>query len=265
MNLQTIVDLELAFKDVTFFDKGHSYKIGDEEGTSVSRIIKKYEPYFDADKLANIVAKRQGVLVEDVRHLWDFKREYACEKGTMVHNYIENYIFRKRTLLNKEGIRSFIKRYPENITEETFYNDTACHIKNFLEFYKWWSEDHILVKSEYVMGDKPSRICGTLDNLSYNFKEKCFVIFDYKTNKALTEKKSSDSMLGILKHLQSSHIVKYSLQLHLYSLLIERNTGLKINNCNIVWIGGSDYELIPTMDLRTEAESIINNHTMGIN
>ena len=180
--------------------------------------------------------------------------------------YIENYIFRKRTVLNKETIRSFIKRYPENITEEVFYTDVAGHIKNFLEFYNWWKEDHVLVKSEYVMGDKESLVCGTLDNLSYNFKENKFTIFDYKTNKNLTEKnKGNEYMLGILSHLPSTHLVKYSLQLHLYSLLIERNTGLKIKDCNIVWIGGSEFELISTLDLRKEAENIINNIITGIN
>ena len=41
----------------------------------------------------------------------------------------------------------------------------------FKEFYEWWKIDHILIKSEFVIGNS---ICGgiggTIDNLSYNTK-----------------------------------------------------------------------------------------------
>lgn len=260
MTLENIVELETKFSDIVFYDHDHSYRInGEPIGQSVSRVIKKYETPFDKDKLSQIVAKRQGILVEDVIQLWDFKREYACEKGTLIHGYIENFLFRKRVPLDKGVINRFVKKYPEYVTEEVFYEDMARYVKNFSDFYNWWKQEHVLVKSELVVGDKESTICGTMDNLSYNFKENYFCIFDYKSNKEMKDK-SKDMLKGLVGHLGNTSTVKYSLQTHLYKALLERNTNIKIKKCLIVWIGGDNYELIPALDVEKEAQSIIKAH-----
>jgi ATP-dependent exoDNAse (exonuclease V) beta subunit len=255
--IKNLLQLDSAFKEIFFYEEGHTYKIGNNvPGNSVSRIIKRYETPFDVDKISRIVAKNQGVPVEEVRQLWDFKRDYSCEKGTLVHSYIENYFLRKKCPLDKNVIRNFIRKYPDYLDEETFYKDVANHVNNFLHFFEWFKEEHIILRSEFVIGDVESRICGTLDNLSFNLKDESLIIFDYKTNKDM-ESKSKESMTGMLSHLPNTSLVKYSLQLHLYSHIIERNSDLKIKNSNIVWIGGDKYELIPTLDLRKEVEQII--------
>jgi hypothetical protein len=96
MKFQDLVFLERGFEGVIFSEKDHSYKInGEDAKTSVTQLIKKYETPFDGKKMAKIVAAKQGVLESDILHLWDFKRDYACLKGTLFHDMLKIF-YKKR-------------------------------------------------------------------------------------------------------------------------------------------------------------------------
>jgi ATP-dependent exoDNAse (exonuclease V) beta subunit len=257
MNLQDLVILEKSFESVFFSEKDHSYLINSQPAKfSVTQLLKKYEKPFDAKKLAAIVAKKQGVMTDDVLHLWEFKKEFACLKGTLFHLYVENFLQKKRAPIDKSAVLSFIRNYPDYVSTDVFYNDIAKYISHFLKFYETWKEDHILVRPELVVGDIKTGLCGCIDNLSFNHKNNELVIFDYKSNKEIKEE-GRENMLGILSHLKACNLVKYSLQLHLYSLIIERNTPFKISNSRIVWVGGESLETIDTLDVKEEAIEIL--------
>lgn len=257
MILQDLVVLEKSFENVIFSEKDHSYLInGQKSSGSVTQLLKKYEKPFDAKKLASIVAAKQGVLPEDVLSLWNFKKEYACLKGTLFHLYVENFLQKKKVPVDKRAIHSFVKNYSSYVNEEEFYKDLAQYISNFLHFYEEWKESYILIRPELVIGDKSTGICGCIDNLSYNFKTNQLAIFDYKSNKDL-KKEGKENLLNSLSHLQSTSIVKYSLQLQLYRLIFERNTPFNIDDMQIVWVGGNSLETIPVLDLKKEAQIII--------
>jgi ATP-dependent exoDNAse (exonuclease V) beta subunit len=132
----------------------------------------------------------------------------------------------------------------------------AQYVSNFQDFYEWWKEDHILIRPELVIGDPSTRVCGCVDNLSLNHKNGELVIFDYKSNKEIKQK-ARENLKGILSHLEASTIVKYSLQMALYSEIIERNTDFKISSNKIVWVGGNSFELIDCIELRKEARAIL--------
>jgi len=260
MNLQDLVTLEKSFEAVLFSEKDHSYLIENQAAKcSVTQLLKKYEKPFEAAKLAAIVAKKQGMLKEDVLNLWNFKRDFACLKGTLLHLYIENFLQKKKTTMDRAAIQTFVRRHPDYISEEVFYNDLAKYVSNFLVFYKKWKEDHIMVRPELVVGDKLTKVCGCIDNLSFNYKSNQLVIFDYKSNKEIKEE-GKDNLLGPLSHLKATSLVKYSLQLHLYALIIERNTPFKINDTQIVWVGGDNLEQLNTLNLREEANIILNEN-----
>lgn len=257
MNLQDLVVLEKSFEGVFFSEKDHSYVInGAPAKFSVTQLLKKYEKPFEAEKLAAIVAKKQGVMKNDVLHLWEFKKEYACLKGTLFHLYVENFLQKKKAPIDRLAIQTFIRNYPDYVSSDVFYNDVAKYISHFLNFYESWKQDHILVRPELVVGDTKTGLCGCIDNLSYNHKNNQLIIFDYKSNKEIKED-GKENLLGILSHLKSCNLVKYSLQLHLYSLIIERNTPFKIANSQIVWVGGENLEMIDSLNLREEALEIL--------
>jgi hypothetical protein len=265
LSFDSFVTLTEAFSHVKFFKKNHKYTIGDEQAkTSVSGILKKYEKKFETDRVAKLVAQRDGRDVEDVLNEWNYKRDYSCHKGSEFHSFVENFLERRKVTLDKEAFIVFLKKNKTEFLQEDvdlYYNEMAHLINNFLNFYNWWSEDHVLIKSEFVIGDAKSKLCGSLDNLSYNKKTKKLSIFDYKTNKEIKiDNPRGDTLLAPFTHLQDCELVKYSLQIWLYKLIIERNTPFEVGDGNIVWVSGKDnYILYPTLNLKDEAETILND------
>jgi ATP-dependent exoDNAse (exonuclease V) beta subunit len=265
LNFDNLVLLEDAFSDVKFFDKGHYYEINGEPALmSVSQIISKYEKPFDKEKIAERFANRNGKNINDVLKEWDWKREYSCHKGSEFHFIVESFFQRKVVPINQKALIGFLKEnkiIEESLYVEKYYNEIANFIKNFKNFYDWWKKDHILIKSEFVIGDKKTKLCGMIDNLSYNKKTKELVLFDYKTNKEIKKEGfNGEMLLEPLNNIPKCELGKYSLQLELYKIILERNTPFKIGNAYVVWVAGEkDYELIPTLNVKQEIKYILNN------
>jgi ATP-dependent exoDNAse (exonuclease V) beta subunit len=264
MDFKSLIELESSFSDVFFIEKNHTYRFGKTPAKlSVSGLIKKYEKPFDSDKIAPFVAKRDGLSVEQVLNKWDFLKEYACHRGSEFHKFVENFLYRKQISIDNDAIKCFYESkkhlgYQNNI--EDYYEEIKKLIKNFIEFYKWWKEDHILIKSEFVIGDRETGICGTIDNLSLNTKTNELVIFDYKTNKEIKKNNPrNETFISLLKHLENCEYVKYSLQLSLYSHILEKTTSFKIPTSYIVWVGGDEYEVLQCLNLKKESKIMLDN------
>jgi hypothetical protein len=265
LSFDSLITLLDSFSNIKFFDKNHTYTIDNEKvKLSVSGAIKKYEKPFDTKKVAGFVARKNNQDIDEVLKEWDYKREYSCHKGSEFHLFVENFLERKRIALDRDAFTSFLVKNSAEYNEKvvaSYYTDMALLINNFMNFYDWWKQDRILLKSEFVIGDKASGLCGTIDNLSYNKVTKKLEIFDYKTNKEIKlDNPRGDTLLAPFKHLQNCELVKYSLQLWLYKLIIERNSPFEVDNCYIVWVAGlNNYELFPALNLKEEAEIILNN------
>ncbi len=263
MTLNNFIDIENNFLNVKFFDKNHTYIINQTPAKlSVSGLIKNYEKPFEKQKIAKLVAFRSNRSVEDVLLEWDFLKDYSCHKGSEFHNFVENYFHRKQVTINKDAIVNFFEKrknfYKPN-SIQMYYEEMAHLIKNFLNFYDWWKQDHILLKTEFVIGDEDSSICGTIDNLSYNKKTNELVIFDYKTNKQIKRKNSrNDTFLAPIQHLSHCEYIKYSLQLNLYQHIFEKKSKFLIPKSYIVWVASKkNYDLIETLYLRKEAQMLV--------
>ena len=261
-NLKTLIELYDSFSGIKFFEKNHTYEINGEPcPISVSGLISRYEKPFDSKTIAARVAKKEKVPVEQILEKWEYNKNYSCHKGSEFHLYVENFLERRFAPINRESIIEFISGSAGYNKEdlENYYIEMATLIRNFKNFYEWWKEDHILVKSEFVVGDKKSKICGTIDNLSYNKRTNEFAIFDYKTNKKINKKNDyNQKMLEPFDHIDKCELAKYSLQLWLYSLIFERNSPFKIGYTGIVWVAGQDdYELINPLDYRKEAAEML--------
>ena len=264
-NFDSLIELESSFSNITFIENDHKYTInGNPAKLSVSQLLKKYETPFDSDKISSFVARKDGISQQDVLRNWEFTKDYSCHKGSEFHKIVENHFSRKQIKIDKTLIEAFFNQrmqYKNKDSIEKYYKEMALLIRNFLNFYDWWKQDHILLKSEFVIGDELSGICGTIDNLSYNKKTKQLVIFDYKTNKEIKKQNPrNETLLGCLCHLQNCEYTKYSLQLNLYKMIIENKTSFSIPKSYIVWMSGKDnYELIECLDLKKESQEIVKN------
>lgn len=260
---KSLIELEDCFSNILFIDKNHSYKMdGKLANSSPTTLIRKYQKPFDTMKFANFVAMRDGFDVKVVLDLWEYKKNYSTLKGSELHKFVENFFQRKQTTINRPMLNSFILENFGSINAkevENYYKEFALLIKNFYSFYDYWKEDHIHLKSEFVIGDKITKVCGTIDELCFNKKTKELIVFDWKTNLEIAKKsKYKEKMLPPFKHLDKCELTTYSLQLHLYCLILERNTPFFVGTPKIVWLTGQDdYEIIDCLDLRKEAELIL--------
>ena len=255
--------LDESFTHVRFVEKNHTYSIdGKPAKMSVTKLIHKYETPFDAEKIAFFVARKQGVEVSDVLNKWEFGGEYASHVGSEFHRFVEHFLQRRQIGIDQEAISIFFKKWADYRTPEAipdYYEKVASLVKNFLEFYKEWKKDHILIRPEFIIGDRETGICGCIDNLSLHVPSQQLIILDWKTNKAMEEKsKYNTKFIGPLSHLAQSEQVKYSLQLWLYRIMLEKNTPFKLKNSQIIWVGNPEgTEIIEVLDLEKEARLIL--------
>lgn len=261
MDFDSLVKLEQSFKNIKFFSKNHTYEINGEKASgSVTGLLKKFEQPFPRDEVAQRIAKRDGILIEDVLIDWDYKRDYSSHKGSEFHLFAENYLQRRQETIDRKMIESFLKSKGKGLENvEKYYKEIAILIRNFLDFYNWWDQRYILIKSEFVVGDAITKICGTIDNLSYNTEKNELELFDYKTNKSIDKTNTfGNRMLAPFDYLPQCSHVTYSLQLWVYKLIIERNSPFKIGDLHIVWVGDENkYEKIEVLNLKKEAEKIL--------
>ena len=261
-NFNSLIQLEESFKDILFFEKDHSYKIdGEPVKYSVTRLLHKYQKEFPEKAISSSIAKREGIQIEDVLEKWNFERDYANHKGTEFHLYVENFLIRKKYSIDRDAVDNFFKSRPNFYYEgciKKYYEDMAKMLKNFMLFFDWYKEDHHLIKSEFVVGDLKTKLVGTMDNLSFNKKTNELVIFDYKTNKKINKiSKYKNKLLSPFNHLDDCEYNKYTLQIWLYKLILERNTPFSIGDCYILWFSGDGYEKIKIPNFRKEAELIL--------
>jgi len=265
-SIETFNDFVLlndSFKNVRFSEKEHKYKINGEMCKySVTSLIKNYSEEFDSEKIAKFVAIKQKRSVEDVLKEWEYKKNYSCFKGTEFHKYVENFLDRKFTPLDDLGFHSFLlnEKVDDIDNRKIDHKNTMKDmITNFLKFYEWYDSEFTFLKSEFVVGDFESKISGTIDNLSFNKKTKKLSILDYKTNKNIgKEGYKGKKMLKEMSHLHDCELTKYSLQLHIYKNIIEKNTSFEVDDLYIVWFPeNKPYELIQTLSLEDEAKFIL--------
>jgi len=260
--------LDENFKNIRFFEKEHKYKINGELcNYSVTSLLKKYSKEFESEKIAKNVAFKQKRKVEDVLKEWEYKKNYSCFRGTEFHKYVENFLSKKFTCLDESGLHSFLlSEEVDNIEERKIdHKNTMKHmISNFLKFYDWYDKNFYFLKSEFVVGDFDSRLCGTIDNLSFNKESKKLSILDYKTNQNIKrEGFKGQKMLNEMSHLDDCEFVKYSLQLHIYKYILEKRTGFEVNTLYIVWFPeNKNYEIIKPLCLEEEAKLLVNKEKL---
>lgn len=212
------------FDDIQFEEEAHKYKFKsrpDLTPTSVTTVLGFYEKEFDTKYWAKRKAEDYNITVEEVIAKWDKERDTACDKGTICHWYME----------------CMLSKYDFNYDQKFEYvRPQFEHAKVMMDKYlKDSSKKLIHVKSELVVGDTEYNITGMIDQV-YKDKDGKYYLFDWKTNKKI-DKSSNYMFEGYLSNIDSSKLSTYSLQLHLYKHLIEKNTDIKIEECYIVWFG----------------------------
>jgi ATP-dependent exoDNAse (exonuclease V) beta subunit len=246
--------LELnKFSHIKYYDEPHKYVVNDKELTSATTFIGKFKDKFDTENIAESYATKRGLDVQDVINEWDLKRDVSTVKGSLVHNFAENWWYNKVFPYDPLPV---VRKFGQDIIKDKF---EKC-VDIFKKFYNDAKENLIPVKMEFVVGDLDYGIAGMVDCLFYNKKSNKLEIYDYKTNKEIKTKNTYGQYFKTpISHLDYCELNTYSLQLNLYKHIIEKNTGLELGNLYLIWINevNDTYKVIPCKDVQAEIKLML--------
>jgi hypothetical protein len=200
---------------ITFYPQSHVYTIDNVPVPSVSTVIEKFFPEFDAWYWAGKKSPELGMTPEDIVLMWETKGKEAANKGTYLHEQIEKYY------LNQQ--------YDKRL------NDFRC----FQQFIK----DHSMIKpyrSEWRIFDEDYSIAGTID-LIVKHDDK-YEIYDWKRSKKVVNVFNGEPVknnpfqcgVGELSHIADTSYNRYCLQQSIYRYILESKYDLKIHKMFLV-------------------------------
>ena len=213
-----------CFNDPNFkFDPiRHRYTYGDRQYTSVTTFIKNFESEFQEDYWSKVKADERGITQEEILKEWKDKNDYAKYVGSETHQWIENYF---------NGV---YQKLPSNV-------DIVDRINKFNISYAKDLHKLTPLKFEIRIFSKKYPLAGTIDSL-FLFKDK-LIIFDWKSNGKFTHDDHPDGKYESLLHPFSdqfkNHLNSYSIQVSLYSLILEE-WGFDVRACYLLHVGQSD-------------------------
>ena len=245
--------LKDSFKDFKFYEDGHYYECkGKRVGISVTTFIHEFCNEFDAEGMAEKVANRDGKTIQQVLDEWAYKRDFSCEKGTTCHEWSQSLWSgaEYKPLLydeSKEYLNAVIKIRSQAVN---FKNDYQEHLEHLID--------------ELPIGSEEYDIASCVDHLFYNKLTGGLVLVDYKTNSLMdgyNKKAYKKAMKVPLSHINDDALHHYHIQLSIYKYLIEKYTGLKVDEMFIVYMSENieNYEIIEIPYLKKEVELILEN------
>lgn len=248
--------LKDSFKDFKFYEDGHYYECkGKRVGVSVTTFIHEYCNEFDELGMAEKSAIKNNKSVQEILDEWHYKRDFSCEKGTDGHNYSQHlWSGNKYEMLkfdmSDEYYQSVFKIHRQ---AENFYRDYKEHLEHLFD--------------ELPIGSEEFNIASCCDHLFYNKLTGGLVLVDYKTNTDIYKdkkyyenaRKKPPKMKIPLQHLEDLTITHYYIQLSIYKYLIEKYTGLKVEEMFIVYMSENieNYQIIEIPYLYKEVKNIL--------
>ncbi len=241
MKQQYINDTTTKFKELQFKEKGHEYKVGNTVLTPTSNKVEIFCNEFPLMEASAAYAAKRGLTQQEVLDMWEDKKNVACELGTNVHNFAEEYVLRDMD-------------YP--IADHDPLKDRK---KQVVMFWKRLPKHYSLLGAEQRMYSSNYGYAGTTDFLLYDHRDDTIVVGDYKTNRDLF-KSYGKPMKKPFEYLEDHPYNHYQLQLSYYQILLE-DIGIPVSNRVIVWIKQDEYKLFHPVDLTKQLRKTLRHES----
>lgn len=233
---------------IAFDEETHKYihpkdETGNAEYISVTTLIERFFP-FDLKRYIERKAIEEDRTEEDVLIEYLMIRDEAAEKGTFLHNQIENYL---------KG--------------NDFDSDTT-EFKLFNNFYinEIKKRNLIFHDAEKMIYSNKYNVAGTIDCLFKKADKDEYVMLDWKRSKKLIIDGQPRIFgygyaLSELNHLDNSSYYRYCLQQNIYKVIVEKEFSVKISSMKLVVLheNYSDYYVVNVPEMKKEANAILNS------
>ena len=242
-------ELDKAFGDFKFFESDHHYEYKCERvGMGVTTFIGQFGNEFNAEEKAKNTALKTNRSITDVLNEWAYKRDFACDKGSTMHEY-------SQSLWSEAGW----KLIPFDLSQK--YLEAVEKIKKQARnFYNDFKDRLTHLYDEYIIGSQEYNLSSAIDHLFINKLTGGLVLVDYKTNTDIYKgDKYAKEMKHPLEHLKDTKLSHYYLQLSIYKYIVEKYTDLKIEDMFIVWLSeeNENYQIIEIPYLKKEVKKIL--------
>lgn len=222
--------------------------------TSVTKTLQSIEPHFDAEAVSAAIV-RQPDKVKQERYIgmnqiqildyWQMLNDEANTYGTMVHDFVERYLKANKWLFTDDELENKIITGYESLK----------------------IEEGIAMHPERIMFSEEYELAGMSD-LIVDIDDVFFDVGDWKTNRVFNfyNPFGHQTLLKPFEHLQNCQWSIYSIQLSVYALMYEMETGRK---CRHIWIGYWDkitetFTKVPIMYLKKEAKQVMEMHRYNL-
>lgn len=250
-----------TYNDVRLYFDEPSHKYTDTYGNnykSTTTLLHDYVPKFDKSFWLKKKAKELGISEKRLEQQWKDITEEACERGTKVHNGLEDGIKEKSLFYNavtyvKQKDNSMItvadlntiNNYIKPLDVDGFRKFTNNKYPKIYEIFDYYIKSGYNIYSEIGVFLPDYLVSGTIDILIV--KEDKFVIGDWKTNRGglkfesgyyKKDKKQKphqytntwiskdERLLPPVAHLQNCNSNTYNLQLSMYAFMVEVILGI---------------------------------------
>lgn len=230
------------FSEIVFDKVSHTYRLDGRRLPSVTSLVNRLKPPFDADYWAQRKADERGVEKAAILAEWEAKRQAGFERGTRVHEYIAGVL--QGDQLVDDPFLGLNARLPEMAAFDELWKQLCREMKVRA------------IKAEWIVGDGEMGFAGTLDALLYSETTNQFHIFDWKTGDKFRVANGFQTLLSPFGDLDDCELVAYSLQMSFYRLAVERNAGLVLGDSYLVHLDGAgEFHIHGALDLRERAEA----------
>jgi hypothetical protein len=233
---------------ISFEEGPHIYTVLGERGTytSVTTWIHSHFSDFDADGIIDKMMvgknwndptyKYYGMTREQIKGMWDKKRDLASGAGTNMHYDIECYY-----------------------NEMNVVND-SIEYSYFMEFTK----DHSELKAyrtEWTVYYEEAKLSGSIDMIFEN-PDGTIQIYDWKRSEEIKYETgfNKSASTDCINHLPDSNFWHYSLQLNIYRKILEDKYGKKVTGLYLVCLHPNNhnksYQLIEVPFLDKEVNDL---------
>jgi hypothetical protein len=192
---------------ITFTESDHSYvdNLG-MDYTSVTTLIHKAFPVFDAEKIAARKAAKDGGTAQSYLDLWEKNRNRAALEGTRMHENCEHQILGQYDKMHKPANQD------ERLRFAAAWNEVEC----------LQTSQPLSIEPEKIVFSPIYNIAGSIDLLIQR-QDGTYIIADWKVVKELKRQGFNNEMgtafaTRNLHHCNWSH---YALQLSIYHVILK--------------------------------------------
>ena len=197
---------------ITFKEEGHVYTLKSDNvivqhPISVTTIIHKYFPQFNADLIIDKMMDKDnwfespyfGMTKEEIKDKWQKNGNEASSLGTLMHADIERYL-----------------------NDQDVLDDSTKEFGFFLNFWKDFSSmypDFKPYRTEWLVYDESGPLCGSIDCILSDQHDN-IMILDWKRSKEI---KTSNREKGYppFEKMDNCNLSHYQLQLNIYRHILE--------------------------------------------